>query len=314
MRRSAGRDSGAWARPRASSAVYVPRRSCLPFLLLDGVDAWRRLHHQRGVTGNMPTAFQLRRCRTLAAIARVFARPQEAPDMTLRRRQYRLRRRTERQIHTQVHDEQTVFVVTSRGEEAQDEGLETQHRAIEAARARRAEDGVCTAQAQEVAVQRITLGVTMPLREVQLRTSKGLDVARVGQAGLRLRRREAGKLREKLRTTLLHTARERPLVICEIEEGRGRGEFLPLKQQRRGRPHQQQRRHRTIAAGAGELMDALAAPGDGDLIMVLDEGNIARVRLIEGRCAPPLVLPLIALPLIALAPLHGGDEFLRPTV
>src|SRR3569623_1301248 len=107
--------------------------------------------------------------------------------MTLRRRQLRLRRRTERQIHTQVHDEQTVFVVTSRGEEAQDEGLETQLRAIAAARARRAEDGVGTAQAQEVAVQRITLGVTMPFPEVKLRTSKGLDVARIGQTGLRLR-------------------------------------------------------------------------------------------------------------------------------
>src|SRR3569623_535365 len=273
MRRSAGRDSGAWARPRASSAVYVPPRSCLPYLLLDGVDAWRRLHHQRGVTGNMPTALQLRQCRTLAAVARVLARPQEVPDMPLRRRQKRLRRRTERQIHTQVHDEQTVFVVTARGEEAQDDELQTQHRAVHAARARRAEDGVCTAQAQEGAVQRITLGVTMPFPEVQLRTSKGLDVARIGQTGLRLRCPEAGKLREKLRTTLQHTARERPLVIGEIEEGRGRGVFLPLEQQRRGRPQQQQRRHRTIAAWAGELMDALAAPGVGDLIMVLDEGN-----------------------------------------
>ncbi len=58
----------------------------------------------------------------------------------------------------------------------------------------------------------------------------------------------ARELRQEFAAALPHRAGEVRFVIGEIQERRGRGEFLALEQHRRARHEQEQRRHRARAA------------------------------------------------------------------
>ena len=58
-------------------------------------------------------------------------------------------------------------------------------------------------------------------------------------------------------------------------------------------------------------MAAKAAARIRDLIMILNESDEDRGFDLQRRSAATLLLPLVALALIKVAPLDGGDEFLR---
>jgi hypothetical protein len=69
--------------------------------------------------------------------------------LEIRRGQQRLGRDLERQVGTQIHDEQTIVAILP--EKAQHKRLGADHRAVDFARTR-AEDGVAPLQVDEVSV------------------------------------------------------------------------------------------------------------------------------------------------------------------
>src|ERR1043165_6441214 len=123
---------------------------------------------------------------------------------------------------------------------------------------------------------------------------------RVGRLGRRQRRfgGDALELLEELAPPLGHEGRQLGLVIGEGEERRGRGELLPLKQHRRLRREQEERRERADVGLPRELVDALAVGGVRDLIVVLQEADEAPRREAARRRAAPLLLPRVPLALI----------------
>src|SRR5687767_1176722 len=97
----------------------------------------------------------------------------------------------------------------------------------------------------------------------------------------------------------------------EEEKGRRGGELLTLEQHRRAGNEQGERGERAVSTGAREQVDALTAPGIGDLIVVLQEHHERRGVEIEPRRAAPFFLPRGPLPLVQVSPLSGGKELLR---
>src|SRR6185437_10453868 len=95
------------------------------------------------------------------------------------------------------------------------------------------------------------------------------------------------------------------IMVGEIHKRLAGGEFLSLKKHWRSRSKQSQSRHRAVAAGAGELVQAFPISGIGHLIMVFDESNKRRRLHSQRRLTAPLLLPAIELPLIQVSVLRG---------
>jgi hypothetical protein len=98
------------------------------------------------------------------------------------------------QVAPQIHYQQAVIVVSTK--ETQHQGLGRQDRAIQAATALSPEHRFLTSQPQQITVQRIYLGVALPLGKVELRARKRLWGDGVDQPGLHLRLSQARKLAE----------------------------------------------------------------------------------------------------------------------
>ena len=61
-------------------------------------------------------------------------------------------------------------------------------------------------------------------------------------------------------------------------------------------------------------MGTQPAAGVGNLVMVLQKGHKHRRLQVQGRGAPPLLLPCVILPLVEAAILEGRDQLLRGAV
>src|ERR1043165_9100065 len=105
---------------------------------------------------------------------------------------------------------------------------------------------------------------------------------RVERLGRRERRLggDAGELLEEVAASLRHAARDLRLVVGEVEERRRCGELLPLKQHRRLRREEEQRRQRADVGGRCDLMDALAVRRVRDLIVILQIADEAPRRFV----------------------------------
>src|SRR3954468_17502783 len=136
--------------------------------------------------------------------------------------------------------------------------------------------------------------------QVELAAREGVRIGRVGQTGLRLRLRDAGKLSQELGASLADQLRQFLLVVGKVEERAGRLEFLPLKQHGRARREQQQGGHRPATARTAELMSAQAPSRVRDLVVILDKVDEAGRVQVETRRAAPFLLPLVALSLVEI--------------
>ena len=151
------------------------------------------------------------------------------------------------------------------------------------------EDRVLAPQGSEVAMQRHGPGVAFELAPVETAGREGgrLVGNRHGAHGRRIR--EARELLQEIHPARAHEPSKVRLVISEVEEGRGGPELLALEQHRGAGHEQHQRGHRACSAGACELMEAQAAGGVGDLIMVLDKDDEGGGGAIEPRRPAPCV-------------------------
>ena len=179
--------------------------------------------------------------------------------------QQRLGRRREPEVPSEIDDEQPIAVA----EEPERERLRPQHRSVQSTALASADHGILAAQREEIGVEADGPRVTLALAGIELAALERRAVARIGQPGHHRGRGEAGELREKFGSALPHERRQLGRVIGEEEPGRRGAELLPLEQQRRLGNEQQERGHRAEPAGVGELVQALAASGVRDLIVVL---------------------------------------------
>src|SRR6266702_8880001 len=167
-----------------------------------------------------------------AAVAWRFARPQEPPAMTLDRRQQRFGCRVKRKIAPEIDDQQPVGAALV--EEAQHPGFIRQHRAVDPDRAL-PENRLLAAHRQQVTMESVDGGISLPFALIEHRSAEGADVAGVGEQLLHLLAREAGKLCKKGSPPVADGACQLALVVGEIEERARSTEFLALEQHRNPR-------------------------------------------------------------------------------
>src|SRR6185295_14592883 len=160
-------------------------------------------------------------------------------------------------------------------------------------------------------MHRVNFRVALAFRKVQFATLECIGVCRIRKARLYLFGSKTSELFQKLRAAIAHKTGEIGLVVCEVCERCGGGEFLPLKKHGRSRRKQHERSHGSIPSGRSHLMTAFAACRVGYLIMVLNECNELLRLYIECRRAAPLPLPFVSLALIQIAILDRRHEFLR---
>src|SRR5512135_3710847 len=113
-----------------------------------------------------PVVFGIEPGRPAAAVLGVLARPQCLPCHSVRRRQKRLRRGVQMQVHSEVKQKQPV--VTHLAEKAQYKTLCGEHGTIHTTRYLSTEDGIFTAQPQQVPMQIVITTVSLPLAEIKL--------------------------------------------------------------------------------------------------------------------------------------------------
>src|SRR5262249_11012105 len=109
----------------------------------------------------------------------------------------------------------------------------------------------------------------------------------------RVARGDASKLTHEAGAAPPDRIAQRARVIGEVEKRRRRRELLSLKEQRRARREQPERRHRPVHSGTGAPPEPLAVEtwGVGDLVVVFQEGHEPmRLQTASGRAAP-LLLP-----------------------
>ena len=228
-----------------------------------------RAHSRRGI-----------RQSAIAATNRARARRRRIPDprstserssrAPARRRQERLGKRGRGQIAAEIHDQEAVVGVVV-GEEPQRERLRRQHApstppgrcARNAASSRRSfSRSWCSAYASACVCRSV---------EVEHAALEGSRIAGIVQRRLLRRSRRGWETASGIPRVLREPRRRAPVVVGKVQEGRRRREFLALKQHRRARHQEQQRRHRPPSPRAGQLMPAQSARGVGDLIVVLQE-------------------------------------------
>src|SRR5207247_1519309 len=156
-------------------------------------------------------------------------------------------------------------------EETQRKRTGRQDGAVEAAGALRGKRRVLAAEAQQVAMQRVHLGVRLALTEIEFAALERLRVAWIVECGARLVLDDAGELREEFSAAAPHGLGQPRVVVCEIQERRRRREFLPLKDHRRRRHQEEQRRHRAPAGRNRELMPASPAREIGHIIVLMQD-------------------------------------------
>src|SRR6266567_4642780 len=226
--------------------------------------------------------------------------------MTLDQRQYRFGCRVKRKFAPKIDDQQPVGAALV--EEAQHPGFIRKHRAVDPDRAL-PENRILAAQRQQVTMESVDGGISLPFALIEHRSADGADVAGVGEQLLHLLAREAGKLCKKGSPPVADGACQLALVVGEIEERARSTEFLALEQHRNARHQQKIRSDRAQAPRARQCVAAPSAPRIGDLIVILEEDDEAIRREIQARGAARFLLPLVVLSLVEEAVLGGGDEF-----
>ncbi len=150
----------------------------------------------------------------------------------------------------------------------------------------------------------VTLGMVEPAT-LERRGSGG-----IGNRGRPLGQGQAAELGQEVPASRAHRRREITLVVREEQERPGRRMLLALEEHGRARGEQHQGGQRPPLPGAGQRVPAEAAGGVGHLIVVLDEGHEGGSRTAKRRRPAALPLPPVALPLIQVTVLHGGDQLL----
>jgi hypothetical protein len=156
----------------------------------------------------------------------------------------------------------------------------------------------------------VLLGMGHALAVVELAARERSRVGRVGQALVPFRQAEGRELAEELAPPLAHLFRQLGMMVGEVQERRRGCELLPLEKHRSTRAEEHDGGDRPVSPWRGEL--AAAQPGGriGDLVVVLDEADEYVRGDPERRGAAPLLLPRVALPLVEIAVLERGHEFL----
>src|SRR2546427_1233722 len=119
---------------------------------------------------------------------------------------------------------------------------------------------------------------------------------------LGFQRGDAGKLRQKVLTSLVHSVRQ-IAVIREEEEWRRGPELLPHEEHRRSGSQEQHGGQGPIPARAGEGVQPVTSQTVCNLVMILEKADKGAGRLRGNRCSTSLILPLVALTLIQKPPL-----------
>ena len=121
-------------------------------------------------------------------------------------------------------------------------------------RALSAENGVFTAQLQQIAMQRHIVRVRAALFRLQFALLKGRPVVRQAHSKFRMPIRDAWKLIEKFAAAFLDPRSQLFLMIGKIEEWRRCTVFLSLEKHRGTRHEKQQGSDSPEPAGAGQFM------------------------------------------------------------
>src|SRR5207245_3561583 len=114
--------------------------------------------------------------------------------------------------------------------EPQDERRRRQDRPVDAARALCLERRIVPPDPQQIAMERVRLGVELAFAKIELASCKRLGIARVVERRASLVLRHARKLREKFGAALLDGLGELGLEIAEVQKRRRRRELLTLEQ------------------------------------------------------------------------------------
>src|SRR5581483_12301174 len=172
-------------------------------------------------------------------------------------------------------------------------------------------DFVLATKPQQIAVQLVNRAIFFALGKIEFAPLERLRRSRIGKMCLRRREREARKFTEELRAALSHAIRKNRRRIGEKHKWRRSRELLPLKQHRRLRREQQERRHRTKQRWRSALMHAQSESGVRDLIVIFQKIDERFRRKIRRPDSAPLLDPLRVLALKQIAALYRRNEFLR---
>ena len=141
--------------------------------------------------------------------------------------------------------------------------------AVHGARPLLSEGRVAAPEGEQVLVQAAVLAVGFTLLPSQFAPLKCGQVMRFRQTGLRLLRREAGKLRQECRPSSPDGRRQLALMIRKIQERARCSELLSLKEHRRRGQQEDERGDGAVSSRRGVLMQSGSVPGVGNLIVVL---------------------------------------------
>src|SRR5262245_60351544 len=100
-------------------------------------------------------------------------------------------------------------------------------------------------------------------------------------------------------------------MVREKEKRLIRGELLALKEHGGAGREQEQGCQRAMAPRTRQAVQPQPAAGVRHLIMVLDVSDETGRLDIEARIPPSPLLPRVVLALEQIAPLDGGEQFLR---
>ena len=273
-----------------------------------------RLRHekQRRAPWHQPRAVGIERRRALAAIRRRLAAPHHSPSRpdggASSGSRAGVKSRSQPRFTTAGDPP------CDRVKIAQQQRPRAEHRAFRPVRPRAREHRIVAPQREQIAVQRVGLGVALAF--APNRASQRSKV-------VALRRRRQHRARPRSSVRLGNCARNstRPwstavgevgLVIGEIQERARRRELLSLEQHRRRR-----------ARAASSAVSARCAPGLATLVQPLPERRVRHLivvlekrdervrRQIERRRAAALLLPGVPLALIEVAEPRARHELLR---
>src|SRR5438477_6131887 len=190
---------------------------------------------------NAPVLLGFDRRRSRAAVARVFARPDQLPTMAFERRQERLRRGIQVQVESEVDDDEALefgILVLVASEKAQDKRFLSEHGTFQTVPTRIGKDWIGSAQSEQVAMHLIDFGMLLAFREVEFAFSECFLGFRIDEDRFAFRAGDAWELLEKVLATFADELRQFWIVICKIIERRRCPEFLALKEHRGARPEQ----------------------------------------------------------------------------
>src|SRR5438876_299115 len=192
----------------------------------------QRRKNKSALAENPPAAVLPQRRRSAAAVFRLLARPSDLPRTAGGRREQGFGNRRPVEIRPEVDDEQAVVGVIA-GEEAQGKRGRTEDGAVHRAGTLDLEGVVFVAHLEQVAMQRVCLGVRLALGEIELAAGERVRRSGVVESGAFLERGGARELRQKLGAAAADRIGELRLEVREVQKRRRGGKLLALEQHRR---------------------------------------------------------------------------------